>query len=205
MITWSGVLFIFVSFFFFLSFPFPRCSVQQFLLGYSPPTPLHPPSLFPCSLLSLCIFSTARFASSLYFKGEWCGSLFMASVTCRTHSSSDWNYCSLSLADFYLSPPVVFSENKCFLDNVAETLSATPFCWIFQEATKKRSSEWAACLSGRFHRWGRAATATVPAAAAAKKPINTSIIMRLRQPQHNNHRRQPTKIKLAIQGKFWFA
>lgn len=75
------------------------------------------------------------------------------------------------------------------------------FAEYFKKPLKKRSSEWAACLSGRFHRWGRAATATVPA-AAAKKPINTSIITRLRQPQHNNHRRQPTKIKLAIQGKF---
>lgn len=183
MITWAGCFF----------FSFPRCSVQPVPqhTSHSPPPPfsfyLLPSTTIHCSL---CLVS--------FILREWCRNLF--------HSLSylpdalQFGLKFFRLRSFFPSAP--FAE-KCSSWITSPTTTRETL-WRIAEHSKsppKRSSEWEACSSGRFHRWRRVlATATVP---AARKPINTSIITRLRQQRlssRRRHRRRPTRIKLAIRG-----
>lgn len=185
MITWAGCFF-----FFFLSLGVP---FSQFLS--TPPTLPPPPFSFyllPSTTIhcSLCLVS--------FILREWCRNLF--------HSLSylpdalQFGLKFFRLRFFFPSTPFAEKCSSWIISPTRETL------WRIAEHSKsppKRSSEWEACSSGRFHRWRRVlATATVP---AARKPINTSIITRLRQQRlssrsRRRHRRRPTRIKLAIRG-----
>ena len=107
MITWMGVFSL--SLFLFLSIG----SVQQFPSHSSPPL-----SILPFSLFWLYPFCLDLF---FYFR-ERCRNLFTASVTYRTHSSSDSNSCSLSLFS------VVFRIRRN--ESVA-------LCWISWQASKQ--------------------------------------------------------------------
>ena len=113
MITWMGVFFLSLSLFLFLSIG----SVQQFLQCIL--LPLLPPSLYPPFLSFLALSLLPRL---LFYFRERCRNLFTASVTYRTHSSSDSNSCSLSLFS------VVFRIRRN--ESVA-------LCWISWQASKQ--------------------------------------------------------------------